>query len=282
MHVLQSSDLSVSVLDPVADRDKLGSRYCVGGYIWQVDDRRLGTLTSGPCFPGKTNGFDGQGLPEVFEIALGQEQVQVGQEVDVIGVGKVLRSSPIKPFHVRDNRETSLFTAWETALSKTDAFFRTTQEHGAHALRLTRRIALQARTLISATTIENLAATRLPVRWFAHPFFPWDNEKVFRFSTEARLPDNAHWQLDPDNWVRRRAGSNWRDGSSFLPLILPFGYPVTIEQGHPLLGSVRIECDFPLAHLPIWGNEKTVSCEPYFHTVVEPAAMAGWSIAYHF
>lgn len=286
MHILKSSSLRVSVLNPNAhpntDMEKLGSRYCAGGYIWQVDDLERGPLTAGPCFPGLTNGFDGQGLPEVFEIAIGQHTAKVGEEVTVIGVGKVPRTSAVKPFHVRDNREVSLFTAWESDISESDAFFRTQQEHGDWVWRLTRRIVLKDRTLISATTIENLAAMRLPIRWFAHPFFPWAPDKVFRFSTEARLPDNQHWMLDSDGWIRRKPGSNWRDGSSFLPLLLPFGFPITIEQAHPLLGSVRMDCDFPLAHLPIWGNEATVSCEPYFHTVVEPAAFAAWSITYHF
>jgi hypothetical protein len=42
-----------------------------------------------------------------------------------------------------------------------------------------------------------------------------------------------------------------------------------------------MDCHFPLAHLPIWGNERTVSFEPYFHTVVEPAQRTEWSIVYH-
>lgn len=282
MHVLQSSSLSISLLDPATDQEKLGSRYCVGGYIWQVDDKVLGPLTAGPCFPGITNGFDGQGLPEVFEIAIGQDKAQVGDEVTVVGVGKVPRTSEVKPFHVRDNRAVSQFATWEKDLSASDAFFRTEQEHGDLAWRMTRRITLQDRTLFSATTIENLSAAKLPIRWFAHPFFPWADDKVFRFSTEARLSENAHWLLDNEGWVRRKPGANWRDGSSFLPLIMPFGFPITIEQAHPIVGAVRIECDFPLAHCPIWGNERTVSCEPYFHTVVEPAATAAWLIAYHF
>jgi hypothetical protein len=88
--------------------------------------------------------------------------------------------------------------------------------------------------------------------------------------------------MDEDLWVCRKAGSVWNDGSSFQPLILPFGFPIQVEQAHPTCERIRMDCHFPLAHLPIWGNEKTVSFEPYFHTIVEPAQRTEWSIAYHF
>jgi hypothetical protein len=281
MFLLKSSSLTVEVLDPLKDRDKLGSRYCTAGYIWQVIDSEKGPLLAGPCYPGPTNGFDGQGLPEVFEIALGQNATPVGCDLTVIGVGKVKRTSEVKPFHVRDNLAVSQFADWEEAGDGDSHLFRTIQTQGLQKLQISRRISLQNRSLFSTTEVQNLAASPLPIRWFAHPFFPWAKEQIWRPSLECRLPVNDHWQQDGEGWIGRQPGANAADGG-YLPLVLPFGYPLSIEQKHPLIGSVTIECDFPLAWLPIWGNQNTASCEPYFHTVIEPGSLSTWTIAYHF
>src|SRR4051812_38779822 len=113
---IENSGLRVSLLDPSADRHRLGSRYCAGGYIWQVTDSQKGELLSGPAYPAEPPTFDGQGLPEVFEIALGQHQAKLGDDVWVIGVGLVKREGLSKPFHVRDNRKTAEFAPWKVEL----------------------------------------------------------------------------------------------------------------------------------------------------------------------
>ncbi|NJN82715.1 MAG: hypothetical protein HC802_10870 [Caldilineaceae bacterium] len=72
MFTLANEQLSVSLLDPVADRARLGSRYCVGGYIWQVTDAAKGALLAGPLYPHPApNTFDGQGAPDMFLTPLG-------------------------------------------------------------------------------------------------------------------------------------------------------------------------------------------------------------------
>jgi hypothetical protein len=63
-------------------------------------------------------------------------------------------------------------------------------------------------------------------------------------------------------------------GTGFMPL--------RVELPHPVAGSVRVECDWPLARLPVWGNARAFSFEPYHELTLQPGAVAGWSIRYSF
>jgi hypothetical protein len=280
MIALKNSGLTAWILDPAQDREKLGSRYCAGGYIWQVEDDRLGPLLSGPTYPEKPSGWDGQGLPEVFETALGSDTAEVGEEVCVLGVGKVRRQSPVSPFHVRDNPAVSEFAAWSVESSESVVRMETRQEFRDYAATLVRTVSSQGRVLVSATEISNPGQRPLPVRWFGHPFFP-ATENLFRLSLACGVPENPGYFLGDDGLLKRKPDFSWEKGW-FQPLQLCFGFPIRAEQKHPLLGRIQVICDFPVARLPIWGNDRTSSFEPYFHDVLEPGASARWSMEYRF
>ena len=64
---LANAELTVDLLDPVAEHAHLGPRFCWGGYIWQIHDQHVGDLLTGPEWP-KPDPVprNGQGLPESF------------------------------------------------------------------------------------------------------------------------------------------------------------------------------------------------------------------------
>ncbi|MEE2834237.1 MAG: hypothetical protein VYD18_17895, partial [Candidatus Latescibacterota bacterium] len=67
MFHLGNDELNLTLLDPVEDEGRLGTRYVSGCYIYQIDDAKLGPLFSGPAYPDDPPPvFDGQGLPEAF------------------------------------------------------------------------------------------------------------------------------------------------------------------------------------------------------------------------
>lgn len=290
---LANSQLKVSLLDPVADQARLGSRYVCGGYIWQVSDAAKGDLLAGPAYPKEPSPFDGQGLPEVFEIALGQHRAKVGDDVWAIGVGRVKRESPVKPFHVRDNRKAAEFARWEISRGNAEVTMASDQSFQEWALRITRRVSLEGRDVTSTTVVDNRGGAELPLRWFAHPFFPHAGStgaglECCGFSQEANfityLPEAGGFggfQWNERGYVERKESFDWKQGC-FQLLNLPFGAPLDVYQRHPLLGEVRVECRFPVAWMPIWANERTFSFEPYFHTVLPPGGRSEWSIRYRF
>jgi hypothetical protein len=284
MFHLENAGLRVSLLDPIADRKLLGTRYCTGGYIWQVRDGAKGDLLSGPRFPDpEPPVFDGQGLPEVFETALGAATAKPGEDVWVLGVGRVKRVSPVRPFHVRDNPLLLEPATWKVSQAGAMATFVSRQAFKDWDLHLERKVLLKGRVLVSSTLIKNQGKADAPIRWFAHPFFPHAGAEVGRLSVDCEFPTwvpaAGGFRIE-NGTLSRDPAYAWAAGCYQL-LNIPFGAPVDILQKHPALGEAKIECRFPVAWLPLWANANTVSFEPYYHTVLHPGNQTEWSIRYH-
>ena len=88
MYSLKNDQLEVEVLDPVADRQRFGTRYCTGGYIFQVTDAVHGPLMSGPTYPESFNAFDGQGIPDAFNLSPLRNAREEGTQALILGIGR--------------------------------------------------------------------------------------------------------------------------------------------------------------------------------------------------
>lgn len=290
---LANDNLVVSVLDPVADQVRLGSRYCTGGYAYDVTDRRLGPITSGPGYPDEAYPpiFDGQGLPEAFhsfyypgcEGAALNTLPPTGTPMLVIGVGIV--PSPAS----RDVRQMPVgeFCQWQVSQTATDLVMKTSQSFGEWALTLTRTLRLVNRTLISETRLENTGAAPIHFRWFPHPFFP--NPKgpdstgeCCKFNVPVSFPENIGYELKESGFITLKLDHEWDRAGHFQALTVGSGDKLVTTQRHPKTGLIVATCSYAPSFLPIWGNRHTFSFEPYTEQTVAPKASSTWSIVYDF
>jgi hypothetical protein len=283
MYTLSNTEISVAVLDPISDVARLGSRYCTGGYIWQVSDSQKGELLSGPEYPKEPNTFDGQGMPDMFQHPLGADMAPVGGEVGCIGVGRVRRTSP-EPFDVRINREVIEFVRWNVVPSGDTIQMQTEHDFKDWAYHLERTVSLRGRTVHSHTAIRNQGRAMLPVRWFAHPFFPITADQVLcRFSIPVAFPDNPGYFMNSQGLITRKADHDWKRGwYQVLEFDSAGSGPFSVVEKHPKVGQVTTVTDFMPGFLPIWGNANTFSFEPYFIRQLAAGESAAWTIEYTF
>jgi hypothetical protein len=280
MFTLQNSHLSVRILDPVADRHYSGSRYVSGGYIFQIRDADGNDLLSGPRFGDPAfNVFDGQGAPELFVPS--DTSAPVGDDVLVPGVGLVKRTSAAAPFHVRDNPVVSEFTVWDIDTGDNRITMKTTQRFREKHLSITRTVLLNDRTIESATILENQGSSPLPIRWFAHPFFPLSvNGEMCIFSLPVAMPENPGYALRDDGMVIMKSGYHWEKGL-FLNLgDLSGREPLSVRQRHPILSEIGVTCDFAPGELAIWANHHAFSFEAFLEKTIRPGGAAAWGIRY--
>jgi len=265
---LENDRLRVHVLDPVADRARLGTRYCTAGFVFQIDDLERGArpLLSGPTYPDSYNLYDGQGAPDAFRPALGEDR---GTTALGIGIGLI----DVKANVVRE------YTPWRIERGSTAIAFSTRQTMEDWRFDLERTLTLTGRTIRVDTRMANAGTRPIPFQWYPHPFWPVNpTGECCRFSGPVTLPGNPGYELLPDGFLRTKAAPP--AGGWFVWMGTTADRPVEILQRHPLLGLVAAWTDFAPAKLPVWGNARTFSFEPYLERVVNPDTETRWSISY--
>lgn len=283
MLLLQNHELALEIIDPVADQGVLGSRYCTGGYVFQIKDNKKGRLLSGPTYPdGQYNAFDGQGMPEVFVTALNEDSAQVGEDVLVLGVGLVTRISTKTPFHVRDNPCVKTFCSWKIEQSSARIDMAASHHFDKWDIGLERTIALSGRSVISATRVANTGDADCLVRWFPHPFFPFpENGLACRFCRPVDVPDNPGYFLNNQGFLEMKRDYDWQNGL-YQPIV--WKEPLAFESVlcHPLCKTVHMRCDYVPSFFPVWANSRTFSVEPYLERRISSGERFSWKIEYVF
>lgn len=267
---LSNRVLDVEILDPRGDRDRFGTRYCTGGYIFQITDAVHGPLLSGPTYPDSFNWFDGQGIPDAFNLGPLHSSRTLGEAL-IIGIG-------ICDLNAKRVCE---YCDWQVTSGADQLTFVTTQRYESFEFELARTVSLSGRTVRSHTSLDNTGRAPVPIRWFPHPFYPQPaDDELLWLNAPLRWRDAAGYTQLPSGFIAR-TGWPWTEGH-YLPLDHAATAPLVLFQRHPQLGLVSAACSYVPDFFPIWGNRITFSWEPFFERTVAAGQHLSWWIDYTF
>lgn len=280
MFSLSLGDLTVQLIDPnsAEDRPRLGTRYCWGGYIWQVRDSKAGDLFTGPQYPEPNpTAFNGQGAPEALrwaDRATGRHLHFEGRRGMILGIGEVALQEDGSPVVKQP-------CAWTVTPNATSYEFCTQQSFAGWAVQLQKSVSVQGRTVTSSTRVTNTGTRPLPLHWFAHPFFALTDRLITgEFPAGFGIADNPGFSLANRRFAMKERYATVFDGH-FELLHLPQA-PLDATFSHPRLKFVRFSVDFVAQEMPVWANNNTFSIEPYLITELAPGAIRSWSAKYEF
>lgn len=278
MFSIGNGQITADILDPVADRGRLGPRFCWGGYLWQVHSRTAGPLFTGPEWPSPTPAaFNGQGLPESFrhQTREGQPLTWKGNRGVALGIGELARDA---------DGGISVVVPCDWSVTRADAqiHFHTEQRVAGFHYDLVRTVQLTGRTLLSTSQLTNLAEDPLRLQWFAHPFFALTDRLIeVQLPEQASLNENPGFSLHGRELRLKRRFDHEKDGHMDF-LHLPPGRPLEATLSHPALAKLEFATDFSPDETVIWANNATFSIEPYRRLHLVHGETRTWSLTYRF
>jgi len=279
MLTLANAELTVDLINPVAEQARLGPRYCCGGYIWQVQDRTIGTLLTGPEWP-EVNPLphNGQGLPESFRhsTTTGEPLLWDGAVGLAPGAGALGRDAS-------GNIIVTTPCTWQIEPHADRIIFRTEQSVGRWSYELERAIELRGRQIVSRSRLTNRGTTPLKLEWFAHPFFALQADGLQRVTLPdgTQMAENEGYRLAGRELTLHRPFIGLH-GGHLEPLTLPAGQPFAAELTHPRLQKVRYATDFAPFKCVLWANGNTLSLEPFLALNLAPGESREWTLTYNF
>ncbi len=276
---LANDQLRIDVLDPTANADLLGPRFCAGAFVWQIHDAAAGPLLSGPEGPEPTpDPFNGHGIPEACRDRARSGQAWLWQDDEGFapGVGTLQRNA--------DGVFISQPCNWHLDIGPTRAEFRSRHAAAGYEAELTRTLELDGRTLQSHSRLTNRGKKPMELEWFAHPFFALDSQGAIA----VELPPGA--SIAPDSGFLLEAnilrGARRYFGKDDGAFTLPDGLTqrtLDVNISHPALkNGIQFNTDFVPSECPIWMNGFTFSIEPYQRLSVATGETREWQLTYVF
>jgi hypothetical protein len=216
-------------------------------------------------------------MPDMFETPLGGEEGAIGDEVCVIGVGLVEKSSDIMPFHPRNNPRVTQFCSWEVDTGGDWAVMTASQRFGDKSIKLRREVRLDGGRVLSVNTLTNTGNEIINLSWFAHPFFPINNDLTCgKIIPAVSMPDNAGYEIDGGGVIRMKPDYPWEKGLFQALDVPPTKLNFTVP--HPVVGEISLKTDYDVARCAVWGNSRTFSFEPFMRRAVGPREEASWGV----
>ena len=278
---LANRELRLDLLDPAdpVDAARQGSRYCWGGYIWQIHDAKLGPLIAGPEYPKPDpTPFNGQGLPESFRHRARDNAPLTWSGDTGLGVG-------IGALAAGEKNSTTLTEpcAWTVSRFPDHLIFQTRQSAAGWSYELTRKIELVGRHVGSFNQLTNVGEQPLVLQWFAHPFWALNGHQArLQLPAGTTLPDNPGFALAANGLLTFKRPFLTKDDSQFALLTLPPGRELSLSLDHPQLKRVTFASSFVPDECPVWANAQTVSVEPYLNLRLAPGETRHWHVRHGF
>ena len=276
---LANAELTVDLLDPAAEHARLGPRFGWGGFIWQVHDKDVGTLLTGPEWPSAMPlVHNGQGLPESFRHSTTTGEPLLWRDGHGLapGAGALTRDAAGKVI-------VSEPSPWQIDAQPDRVIFRTRQEVAGWSYELERTIELRGRTLFSRSKLTNRGTGPMQLEWFAHPFFALqtDGKLHATLPVGTTLPANEGYDLAGTELTMRRAFASLTDGV-LVHLGLPANQPLAVTLSHPRLAWIKFSTDFAPFKTVLWANSVTLSFEPFLKLDLAPGASREFTLTYEF
>jgi hypothetical protein len=270
---LSAGRWQASVFDPRPDPRALGARYVHGGYVQKLcfADRCLTGRASPAWDP-----YVGVGIPDVFELSLGEGQAGTGRPFMRMGAGRLIQGQgslkglpdqPV-PWALLEQTPTRVRLACRDSLDGSGSNL---------GYELERTVEVRADGLDCTTRLTMAVNWNQPVFWFSHPFFAQTAGDRTGFSLPGTPAVDGPFTRDTEGCLHLPAEGGlvnitgiWGQRGAILCHL------------DPALGGgvLSVEVDRPLDHAVLYASPRAASPEPQLARAWKNGETAAWTVRY--